>query len=302
MSSHCPVASVKSFEPSYNASGWTGGGTASFDVDIAFHLSLALLFSSSSITPKCFENIRAFSEYIVADYLQGLASVITVSSKQLVFCCLSQESTMDSDSSHAGDSQRVPRQAPLSRRYTTMEGWREARSSVHAAAGIGFRILAPSPQFDPDVVLDDDTSIHTRTSKRRRSSTYSSSSSTRVIRKLAQEGRNSIQQSIPENPFDDSNADLERYQSPFDDSAYPAPDPESDGQRATSPPPTQTPVDTPPEEPYHVFGPKQKWFVVITIGMAGLFSGLSSNIYFPSLDAIAKVRAPTSLSASFCHC
>ncbi|KAH8897306.1 MFS general substrate transporter [Thozetella sp. PMI_491] len=42
------------------------------------------------------------------------------------------------------------------------------------------------------------------------------------------------------------------------------------------------------DEPYHTFSPKQKWFVVILIGVAGLFSGLSSNIYFPSLDAISK--------------
>jgi MFS family permease len=34
------------------------------------------------------------------------------------------------------------------------------------------------------------------------------------------------------------------------------------------------------------------------IGVAGLFSGLSSNIYFPSLDAIAKVSQPC---ASFGH-
>jgi len=44
-----------------------------------------------------------------------------------------------------------------------------------------------------------------------------------------------------------------------------------------------------PEPPYHVFSRKQKWSVVVMIGVAGLFSGLSSNIYFPALDSIAKV-------------
>ncbi|KAH7089723.1 major facilitator superfamily transporter [Paraphoma chrysanthemicola] len=39
---------------------------------------------------------------------------------------------------------------------------------------------------------------------------------------------------------------------------------------------------------YHIFSKKEIWTVVITIGVAGLFSGLSSNIYFPALDAIAK--------------
>lgn len=43
------------------------------------------------------------------------------------------------------------------------------------------------------------------------------------------------------------------------------------------------------EEPYNVFSPCLKWVVVIIIGIAGLFSGLSSNIYFPSLDIIAHV-------------
>lgn len=44
-----------------------------------------------------------------------------------------------------------------------------------------------------------------------------------------------------------------------------------------------------PEEPYHIFPKRKKWVVVWIVGAAGLFSGLSSNIYFPSLDAIAKV-------------
>lgn len=43
------------------------------------------------------------------------------------------------------------------------------------------------------------------------------------------------------------------------------------------------------KEPYHVFSHGKKWSIVILIGVAGLFSGLSSNIYFPALDAIAKV-------------
>ncbi|KAJ4364892.1 hypothetical protein N0V95_000538 [Ascochyta clinopodiicola] len=42
------------------------------------------------------------------------------------------------------------------------------------------------------------------------------------------------------------------------------------------------------EKPYHVFTPRQKWMVGALISAAGLFSGLSSNIYFPALDAIAQ--------------
>lgn len=205
---------------------------------------------------------------------------------------------MDSDdSSQAKGSDRASRRTAMSRRYTTMEGWRDARASVHAAAGIGLWMLAPSPQFDPDVVLDDDITTRTRASvsMRRRSSAQSANSrSLAHVRRLAQQGTNNTEQSIPENPFDDTNTYLQTYQSPFDDTAYPVPGQESFYKEQDSPPPTQSPSDIPPEEPYHVFSRKQKWFVVVTIGLAGLFSGLSSNIYFPSLDAIAKVRQPSS--------
>lgn len=45
----------------------------------------------------------------------------------------------------------------------------------------------------------------------------------------------------------------------------------------------------PPEPPYHVFTKKEKWLVTVIIAVAGLFSPLSSNIYFPALGAIANV-------------
>lgn len=44
-----------------------------------------------------------------------------------------------------------------------------------------------------------------------------------------------------------------------------------------------------PEEPFHIFTKSQTWVVVLLVGIAGMFSGLSANIYFPSLDAISKV-------------
>ncbi|KAK3328787.1 major facilitator superfamily domain-containing protein [Apodospora peruviana] len=46
------------------------------------------------------------------------------------------------------------------------------------------------------------------------------------------------------------------------------------------------------EAPYHVFTRRQKWLLVYIVSLAGLFSPLSSNIYFPALGAIALVRAP----------
>lgn len=45
-----------------------------------------------------------------------------------------------------------------------------------------------------------------------------------------------------------------------------------------------------PEPPYHIFTLRQKKLLVYIVSLAGLFSPLSSNIYFPALDTIAKVR------------
>ncbi|KAK7698727.1 hypothetical protein SLS64_012207 [Diaporthe eres] len=51
---------------------------------------------------------------------------------------------------------------------------------------------------------------------------------------------------------------------------------------------TTTPQEV-ADEPYHVFGNRMKWVVVAQIGVAGTFSGLSSNIYFPCLKTITKL-------------
>ncbi|KAI0196958.1 MFS general substrate transporter [Astrocystis sublimbata] len=42
------------------------------------------------------------------------------------------------------------------------------------------------------------------------------------------------------------------------------------------------------QERYHIFTHRQKWNLVIIIGIAGLFSGLSSNIYFPAEKQISR--------------
>ncbi|OJJ07712.1 hypothetical protein ASPVEDRAFT_142192 [Aspergillus versicolor CBS 583.65] len=42
------------------------------------------------------------------------------------------------------------------------------------------------------------------------------------------------------------------------------------------------------EPPYHILSKKQKWNLVIFVSLAGAFSPLSSNIYFPALDTISK--------------
>jgi hypothetical protein len=131
-----------------------------------------------------------------------------------------------------------------SRRYTTIEGWRELGSNIY---GFGGAIVSVDPQFDLERY--DDPTLPTRISK------------VQAHRHVSRVSFNFAGNEINYNPFDDSNAIVPN-------------EPEPD-----------------PPQPYHVFSRSQKWLVVINIGIAGMFSGLSSNIYFPSLDAIARVSS-----------
>ncbi len=45
-----------------------------------------------------------------------------------------------------------------------------------------------------------------------------------------------------------------------------------------------------PQPPYHIFTPSKKKQMVYTVSLAGLFSPLSSNIYFPALGQISRVQ------------
>lgn len=62
-----------------------------------------------------------------------------------------------------------------------------------------------------------------------------------------------------------------------------------EGPPSPSPDKTESLECIEPQECYHVFSPRQKWNLIFVIGAAGLFSGLSSNIYFPAEDQIAHV-------------
>ncbi|KAK7018867.1 MFS general substrate transporter [Favolaschia claudopus] len=48
------------------------------------------------------------------------------------------------------------------------------------------------------------------------------------------------------------------------------------------------PHPTPPEQPYTIYTPTEKWLIVCLIAFGGLFSPLSSNIYFPAIPTIAR--------------
>lgn len=170
----------------------------------------------------------------------------------------------------------TPEEVPIDRRrFTTLEGWREVGRGVFVPAGSTISSVAfesnRNSRFDPEWGrFDDNDSIKTRISK-------------------AQEQRRTFSQA-PSN--------LRRFSSRSLANPFISPDEleaEAETERPTAESGTHDgvpDVEQRPrsEQPFHIFNKRQKWFVVIIIGVAGLFSGLSSNIYFPSLDAIARVQ------------
>lgn len=95
------------------------------------------------------------------------------------------------------------------------------------------------------------------------------------------DGSKREQQEIPQRPFDDAY----RVRSPANEQQTPS----GDDNAALPATVRQGPTPGPQlEETYHVFSKVQKMLVMSIVGFSALFSGLRSNIYFPSLDAIAK--------------
>lgn len=150
-----------------------------------------------------------------------------------------------------------------SRRFTTIEGWKEVGQGVYAAAGSGIRTLTINPEFDTEQYHNDYLDW-TRPAKTNIPGSYSEDANGRV----PTQREACTTKSLPPTPIEE-----ETY---F-----------SEGTASTEQ--TSKSPQEQPELSYHIFSKKQKWMLVWLIGVAGLFSGLSSNIYFPSLDAIARV-------------
>jgi hypothetical protein len=130
---------------------------------------------------------------------------------------------------------------PVSRRFTTLEGWNKIGEGVYAF-GQKTLVYNFADQFDLERANNDKTFVAPRN----------------------------------ENEWDSGwNESYQSKSASKENLTY-------DGVR----------LSTQPEKPYHVYTSDQKWIVVALISAAGLFSGLSSNIYFPSLDIIAKVELP----------
>ncbi|KAH8693414.1 major facilitator superfamily domain-containing protein [Phaeosphaeriaceae sp. PMI808] len=129
----------------------------------------------------------------------------------------------------------------ISRRFTTLEGWRELGNGVYVT-GTSLQAFAARNQFDPEAYNDDRTSW-TRPRRYEHGSLRASSWDS--------------EQDWVASPISEKRGTIM-------------------GGGVVE------------EEVYHVFEKREKWNVVAMIGVAGLFSGLSSNIFFPSLDAISK--------------
>ncbi|KAF0322283.1 major facilitator superfamily transporter [Colletotrichum asianum] len=158
------------------------------------------------------------------------------------------------------------------------------RRSISAAASGGLHLLTSETDLYQGREHDEHisptrVSVRDRMSLRSRSPGSSSLSDLdpffdRAMSLSSIRERDSDNDSQFRNPFADTNSvadtQADDARNPFDDSSA-----------------EDTLQEQPPEPPYHIFTKRQKWFVIVIIGTAGLFSGLSSNIYFPSLDAIS---------------
>lgn len=152
----------------------------------------------------------------------------------------------------------------VSRRFSTLEGWRSIGNGIYTS-GPSVRVLSIRHQFDPESYDDDRTST-TCPSKGERGSLRS----------------RRVGSVITQNSLDD-------YTHLEDQSRVSSMPPKSFDASSTADWASDREIIIHTEEIYHVFTRTQKWGVVVLIGIAGLFSGLSSNIYFPALDAIAQV-------------
>ncbi|KAK4238511.1 putative major facilitator superfamily transporter [Achaetomium macrosporum] len=160
------------------------------------------------------------------------------------------------------------------------------RNSLYATAAAGVQLISVDPQYDPER-YHDDVPVPTRQSRANhfpQGGYYQPSWQKQYVSPTIplDGGLKGEQQQIPPNPFDDVyrvGSPVNEKQNPFrdDDAVLPA----TVGQDPTPPAPKT-------EEAYHVFSKSRKRLLIGIIGVAGLFSGLSSNIYFPSLDAIAR--------------
>jgi hypothetical protein len=164
---------------------------------------------------------------------------------------------------------------PLSRRFSSLEGWRTVGHDMYLVAGSAISTIIPNPAYDLEWPYGEGQPVEARLSKLERNRLSLASPIWRPVRA---ENSTALSLRVYQQTRD-------QYGNYFGDKTGGEKSKEQESAPSLLPPPPP-----PPEKPYHIFTPRQKWVVIGIIGVAGLFSGLSSNIYLPSLDAIAKVR------------
>ena len=157
-----------------------------------------------------------------------------------------------------------------SRRFTTMEGWRELGYGIYSLRRVSVRMITIEPQFDLERCHDQNMST--------RSAMPNVGNHSRLSGKSG--SRTSVQLAHAQGHFDDavSLEESDRDGGKWDE-VHSSPAVQSENGQSQK---------LGEEKRYHVFSQRQKWFLIIIIGVAGMFSGLSSNIYFPSLNIIAR--------------
>ncbi|OAA74242.1 Major facilitator superfamily transporter [Cordyceps fumosorosea ARSEF 2679] len=158
--------------------------------------------------------------------------------------------------------------ARAAKRLTSVEGWREVGRGVFLTAGHTALVFLPDPSYDREwpAHSDDRQEAYSRLSRAQRRSI----STTRSVRGTAADERREWL----------SNGVLQQRVEQFEQDRQ-------EDRPKEEPDAVVTAVD-PADIPFHVYSRRVKWYLVIIIGVAGLFSGLSSNIYLPSLSAIAE--------------
>ncbi|KAM3449256.1 hypothetical protein MY3296_007114 [Beauveria thailandica] len=163
--------------------------------------------------------------------------------------------------------------ARAAKRLTSVEGWREVGRGVFLTAGHTALVFLPDPSYDREWPAHGDQrqDAYSRLSSAQRRGSISTSRSARGT-------------TADERKEWPSNGALEqRVVEQFDRNSV------GDGpDRSKDEADTGVAAVAPVETPFHVYSRRVKWYLVIIIGVAGLFSGLSSNIYLPSLSAIAE--------------
>jgi hypothetical protein len=145
------------------------------------------------------------------------------------------------------------RASGVSKRFTTLEGWREIGLGVYAMGNSNIRMFSIRNQYDPEHFRDN-RNVQFEFQVSRRTQPLKS-------RLFAVE-----------------------YQRPSEATTEKAVEPVQLAKGDV--------LQTETRELYNVYTKKEKWVVVAIIGAAGIFPALTFNIYLPALTKIATVCHP----------